>query len=70
MLMTPTTRRAEVKTPSRLPPPKEISTAACVHGAVAGRPPRPVRAAPDHFCGVGCPTPLNSVVSPIARRAG
>ena len=40
--------------PSRLPPPKEISTAACVHGAVAGRPPRrPVRATPEHFCEVG-----------------
>ena len=37
MLMTPTTRRAEVKTPSRLPPPKEIGSAACVHGAFAGR---------------------------------
>ena len=56
---------------SRLPPPKEISTAACVHGGVGGRPPgRPVRATPDHFCGVGCPIPLSPVISPIARRAG
>ena len=37
MLMTPMTRRAEVKTPSRLPPPKEIGSAAGVHGAFAGR---------------------------------
>jgi hypothetical protein len=59
MLMTPTMRRAEVKTPQRPPSPKEIGSAACVHGAVAGRPApsriRQVECTARSRCAASCP---------------